>query len=122
MSRRGQQDRGKERFWRRVVGQWRRSGLTIRDFCEQQSLSEPSFYAWRRTIAERDREASSGRRRRVRDQPVASPLFVPLRVTPSASVLEIVLGQGRVIRVPPGFDPATLRLLLAVLDEEQRPC
>jgi len=66
MSRRGQQDRGKERFWRRVVGQWRRSGLTIRDFCEQQSLSEPSFYAWRRTIAERDREASSGRRRRVR--------------------------------------------------------
>lgn len=121
MARPGQRDRGKERFWRRVLRRWRRSGLSVRRFCEQQGLSEPSFYAWRRTIAERDREASSGRRRRVHDHPV-SPLFVPLRVTPSASVLEIVLGQGRVVRVPPGFDPATLRQLLAVLEEEESPC
>jgi hypothetical protein len=34
-----------------------------------------------------------------------------------AAALEIVLGRSRVVRVGPGFDPATLRQLLAVLDE-----
>jgi hypothetical protein len=51
----GKRDRGKERFWRQVVRQWRRSGLTVRAFCGAQGLSEPSFYAWRRIIAERER-------------------------------------------------------------------
>jgi hypothetical protein len=29
-----------------------------------------------------------------------------------------VLERGRIVRVAPGFDPATLRQLLAVLDEQ----
>jgi hypothetical protein len=36
----------------------------------------------------------------------------------TAIPLEVVLGRGRVIRVPSGFDAGTLRQLLAVLDEE----
>jgi hypothetical protein len=47
------------------------------------------------------------------------PLFVPVGVVPS-STLELVLGHDRVIRVPTGFDAATLRQLLAILEE--RPC
>jgi hypothetical protein len=34
--------------------------------------------------------------------------------------VEIVLEQGRVVRVPPGFDRQTLAAVLAVL--EVRPC
>jgi hypothetical protein len=34
-----------------------------------------------------------------------------------AGVLEIVLAGGRRLRVPAGFDPVTLRQLLAVLEE-----
>jgi len=51
------------------------------------------------------------------------PAFVPLRVkpAPAASVLEVVVGANRVVRVSPGFDAATLRHLLAVL-EEASPC
>ena len=115
MEQRGaQRDEGKERFWRRVLQRWRRSGLTVRDFCSAQALAEASFYAWRRTIAERDQQATAG----------IPPVFVPLRVTPppaAASAFEVVLGNGRVVRVPAHFEPATLRQLLAVLDEE-RPC
>jgi hypothetical protein len=33
----------------------------------------------------------------------------------------VVLADGRVVRISPGFDGATLRQLLAVLREE-RPC
>ena len=56
MSRGGERDRVKERFWRRVVRQWRQSGQTVRDFCAAHGLAEPSFYAWRRTLAQRDRQ------------------------------------------------------------------
>ena len=121
MPRRGEHDRDKERFWRRMVRQWRRSGLTVRDFCDQHGLAEPSFYAWRRTMAERDLQAG---RRRCRDgngRADHAPAFLPVRVVPAAAAspapLEVVLGQGRVVRVPPGFDAAALRQLLAVLEE-----
>jgi hypothetical protein len=32
--------------------------------------------------------------------------------------LELVLGAGRVVRVSPGFDAATLQALLAALEEQ----
>jgi hypothetical protein len=54
-----QRDRTKERRWRRIVREWRKSGLSVGDFCDWQALSEPSFYAWRRELAKRDREAAA---------------------------------------------------------------
>jgi hypothetical protein len=137
--RRGERDRGKERFWRRMLRLWRRSGLSIRDFCGDHDLAEPSFYAWRRTIAERDRrQTKTTQTTQTPSFPEphkesAPALFVPLRVVPgvpapasaAASVLEVVIGQGgateRVVRVSPGFDAATLRRLLSVLDDAVLP-
>jgi hypothetical protein len=117
----GKRNHGKERFWRRVVGQWRRSGQTVRAFCGEQGLSEPSFYAWRRIIAERDQQSRCGRRRDGNGQDNKQPVFVPVRVAAASSgPLEVVLGQGRVVRVGSGFDAVTLRQLLAVL--EGPPC
>lgn len=128
----GDRDRGKERFWRRTLRQWRRSGQTACDFCVEHGLAEASFYAWRRTIAERDQQAAAHTEGRVGNHHVAGrprggaqrgngqPVFVPVRVAAAVAMapLEIVLGQGRVVRVTPGFDAATLRQLLAVLEEE----
>jgi transposase len=99
-----QQLSDKEQFWRDKLQLWQASGQTIRAFCDAQRLSEPSFYAWRRRIsAQRERQ---------------QPAFVPVRVTPTPTTsipLELVLANGRVVRVPPGFDADTLRQLLAVL-------
>lgn len=122
----------KERFWRRLFQQWRHSGMTIRDFCAEHDVSEPSFFAWRRTIAERDRQ-----RGRPRSRPggggggekTHGPIFVPLRVVASpagipgapGTALEVVLRDGGIVRVPAGFDPTTLRQLLDIL-EGDRPC
>jgi len=130
MARRGaRRDRSKERFWRRLLRLWRRSGQTIREFCAEHEVSEPSFFAWRRMIAERDQQ------RRRRDNPNSrssaqslpkadeQPAFVPLRVVSTAAdmAFDVVLKSGRVVRVSAGFDAASLRRLLAVLEEE-RPC
>ena len=104
-------DPRKEQQWRRWLHQWQRSGLTVRAFCAVHGLSQPSFYAWRREIQQRDAATAS---------------FVPVQLVdhqePSSdSRFEVVLSGGRTLRVAPGFDPATLRQLLAVL-EESGPC
>lgn len=111
MAGRTQRDRDKERFWRQMLRQWRRSGLGVRAFCQQHQLSEPLFYAWRRTLQERDRQAPAT------PQPDA-PAFVPVTLVAPTPPLELVLAGGRAVRIPAGFDAATLRQLLAVLDEE----
>ena len=137
-----QRDKSKERFWRRAVRQWRRSGQSIRAFCRERGLSEPSFHGWRRTLAERDQAATKARqatrlaskRKKQEQNGSVGRTFVPVQVVASAASalattatalaatggIEIVVGAGRVLRVARGFDAATLQRLLAVL--EDRPC
>ena len=79
-------ERAKEQWWRRQVRQWRSSGLSVRAFAPQQGLSEPSFYAWRRTLAEREATAVP---------------FVPLTVTPEPRPAT----AGRSVRRRAGVGP-----------------
>jgi hypothetical protein len=101
-----------ERTWRDRVTRWKAGGLSVRDFCRTEGLSEPSFYSWRRTIAERDAATAAP----------DAPAFVPLHVRPGTApvVLELVLRSGHVLRIPPGSDPGHLRAVLAAL--EAAPC
>jgi transposase len=104
-------DARKEQQWRRWMHQWQQSGLSVRAFCARHDLAEPSFYGWRRELHRRD---------------AAPTAFVPVRVVPdeepaAARSVEVLLAGGRRLRVAPGFDPATVRQLLAVL-EEVPPC
>ena len=121
-------DPRKEQFWRRLLRLWQQSPSTVRDFCAQHRVSEPSFYAWRRTLARRQQQRTPSAGQRPTRPPDAaqadhSAAFVPLGVLPAtaAAVLEVVLGPDCLIRIPPDFDAATLRRLLAVL-KEQPPC
>jgi len=103
-------DRRKEQRWRRWIGEWRAGDVTVRAFCERRGLAEASFYSWRRVLDERDAEA---------------PGFIPVRVvaderTAPGGTIDVVLPGQRTVRVAPGFDAATLRQLLAVL--EDKPC
>jgi hypothetical protein len=103
-------DEEKERQWRRRIDQWRVSGLSVRAFCARHGLATASFYHWRRVL-----------QRRAAKEPAFVPVQVLADAVPDrASPLEVVLADGRTVRVAPGFDAATLRQLLAVL--EGRPC
>src|SRR5690349_7997872 len=103
MSTRHSRDPKRERRWRDLIARWERSDLTVRDFCSDHRVSEPSFYAWRRELAARDRQ---------KGPPV--PTFVPVRVVPPA-VVEVVVPTGVVVRVPAGADPAAVARLVAAL-------
>jgi hypothetical protein len=103
-------DKQKERQWMHWIAEWRASGLSVRAFCGHRGLATPSFYHWRRVLERRAAEKAAF----VPVQVVADP------VPAQTSALEVVLTDGRTVRVAPGFDAATLRQLLAVL--EGRPC
>jgi transposase len=105
----------KEQFWRRMMRLWRSSGLSVCAFCEEQGFSQPSFYAWRRRLAERDSAAVAFVPVRVAAEPQS-----PSQGDGSAGAVELVLNEGRRLRVGPGFDGPTLKRLLALL-EEGRP-
>ena len=82
-----------EARWREVLVRHEASGLSVRAFCQQESLTEAMFYAGRRTIGERDRE---GERRE-------SPAFVPAVVDTmpaQATSISIELSGGCVLRLP----------------------
>jgi len=117
-------DLSKQRLWRARVAPWRRSGLSVREFCRREGLSEQAFYSWRRELTRRElSEAPAAGSTRQRAVQAAS--LVPLQiVTPhpigQATAIEIVLPRGRRVRVRPGFDRDTLQAVLDLL--EQRPC
>lgn len=134
---RGWRDPAKEQFWRRMLRQWKRSGLTIRDFCDFESLSEPSFYSWRRELAKRDQAGAEAERvskprslRFERQEPGAT--FLPVHVVanergvPGESTsggnahIEVHLPSGVRVRVPAGCNRQSLIEVLAAL--ESRPC
>lgn len=91
---RNERDAAKERFWRRALKRQAGSGLSVRAFCRHEKLAESNFYAWRRTIAQRDAERKTPKRR---------PAFVPAIVTDGprrnpSIILE--LAGGRRLRLP----------------------
>jgi hypothetical protein len=97
----------REQFWRKLIRRQQRSGQSIRAFCAEQGVSEPSFFAWRKKLAGPDNERQ--------------PDFVPVHVVDgslqSAGHIEILLPGSRRVRVETGFDRQTLRDVLTVLEE-----
>lgn len=103
-------DKTKENRWRRLQRQQKASGESVARFCERRRVPVHQFYWWRRTLRQRD-----GQRRDQDPHPDAS--FVPVRLPLfSAGPMEVVHPGGWVVRVPVGFDPASLRRVLETLD------
>ena len=99
-------DERKEQQWRQWLREWQASGLSVRGFCARRGLGVPRFYAWRREMIRRDAQQSA---------------FVPVHVLADANPakegwLELMLADGRSVRIPPDFDATTLQRLLSVLE------
>ena len=102
----------REPHWRQVIARWKRSGLSVRAFCGAEGLNPMTFYWWRRELERRD-------------QP--QPAFLPVRVLaettgPSTVGIEVVLANGRSVRVSAGFDSRTLAQVVELLEQGGRSC
>jgi hypothetical protein len=110
MSATRRRDPKREQFWRETVAAFQKSALSVRAFCNARDLPEASFYGWRRTLRERDRQRPTGHSPATARQPT----LVPLRVIPDA-VVEIVLPTGLIVRVPTGAEVSIVAALVTAL-------
>jgi transposase len=114
-------DGEQEAFWREVVQRHAASGISVRAFCRQQQLVESAFYAWRRTIAERDGGGPSG-------QSPPTPPWTPCRASSEfvqavvtdlparEASIALELAGGRVLRLPASTSVERLAQLIAALE------
>ena len=94
--------------WRKLISQQAKSGQSVAAFCRERGLCAPHFFAWRKRL-----------------EPAAAKKFVEVKVAPTAAaptvtldpVIEIDLGDGRCLRVRPGFSVQHLQAVLAVLEQ-----
>lgn len=90
--------------WAERIAAQRRSGVSVKQFCKEQGLTEYSFYAWRKRL-----------------QDVGPVRFALVDRNPrrqeraAEAALELVVATGERLRIGAGVDAATLRTVLDVL-------
>src|SRR3954467_9165781 len=90
--------------WSERISAQQRSGISVKQFCKEQGLTEYSFYAWRKRLQESGPVRFALVERSARRQE---------RTTEPA--LELVLATGERLRIGTGVDITTLRIVLDVL-------
>lgn len=109
----------KEAFWRLVLEEFHASRLSVRAFCKQESISEASFYSWRKELQkrdqEKDKEASPQTRGLVPVRIVGSSVPTPSTKTPARRLLEVLTPCGYTLRVDHDVDPQRLGQWLAAV-------
>ena len=113
---RQQREIEKERYWAKVIGEAARSGKSIREFCMQRKLKESQFYWWQRKLRER-REDRALRRYGGAKGRGAARTFALVSDEPGQldAGIELVLADGRRVRISRGVDEETLRTVLAAV-------
>ena len=99
----------RQEFWRQALARQRKSGLSIRRFCEQEALATATFYLWKRRLG----QGTAGT--------LAPVGFAPVQVEPesapatAAGSMEILLPHDRRVRLTGTVDRQQLADVLAVL-------
>jgi hypothetical protein len=91
--------------WCARIAEQERSGLSVKQFCEERGLTAWSFYDWRKRL----RESAA---------PVRFALLERgLRSEKPAAIadVEIVFAGGEQLRIRSGVDGATLRIVIEAL-------
>jgi transposase-like protein len=118
-----ERDAEKAQYWRLVLEEFAASGLNVREFCRREGLREPSFYAWRRELNQRDGAATSSakpnaqrRDRHVKkaNEPATAGLVeVVTRPIAGARAIEIETPTGFTIRLGQEVDRELVASVLA---------
>jgi len=100
-----------EQFWRMALETWQASGLSVRQFCSNEGLSEPSFYIWRKKLTGGDTQQDS------HDKPEPSAFIEVSMPKSDHFAIELLLTSGNTMRIHPGIDSATFGTVVSVLHQ-----
>jgi hypothetical protein len=105
------------------VTRWNESGLTAKEFASEMGINPGTLQYWQYKLKYGDRLDKPPKPGPGSDAIVASLVEVPAPEAAAASEggvadqrFEVELGNGRRVRVAAGFDPAALRMLLAIVE------
>jgi transposase len=99
------------REWAARVKRWQRSGLSAPEFGRREGFKGEQLTWWKWHLSGRSKKAAPPKRKRSTRKPkrgrAKAARFVPVKLpaTVSRAGLEIVLGNGRVVRVPSDCRP-----------------
>ena len=107
-----QQDMEKRHFWQKTIREAIRSKLSIREFCRQHRLKESQFYWWQRKL--NGNRHPRGQQRKCIE---GNASFALVSNDPGAgdAGIELILQDGRRLRISRGVDEQTLRAVLAAV-------
>ena len=114
---RNQRDMEKEKYWQKTIRDATRSGLSIREFCHRHNLKESQFYWWQRSLKMRRRNHSTPPRDNACNNTASFALISDKPGSMDAGI-ELVLGDGRRLRIARGVDEETLRTVLAAVSRQ----
>ena len=103
----------KTRYWQRTIQEAVRNGMSIREFCRQRRVKESQFYWWQRKLKAGRRQERS--KPGVQDR-AASFALVSEDAMDMPAGLELVLQDGRRLRISQGVQEETLRAVLVAME------
>jgi hypothetical protein len=102
---------GKSVYWQQVLDEYSQSGLTVKQFCAERSISIPSFYLWKRKLS----------------TPVPTNTMVPVKLigriepVPPSHCVQIFTPAGFTVRFESTMPSDELmRVLHAIEDSSKR--
>jgi hypothetical protein len=113
----GERQKDREVHWRGVLERQGVSGLSVAEFCRQESISAPSFYFWRRRL--QGQEAPGNHQVGRAGTAVSSRQLLPVHIESGASAapVRILLPQGVSLEMSASIDVGRLSDLLRALRE-----
>jgi len=109
-----QTDMEKKRYWQRMVREATRSKLSIREFCRQNQLKESQYFWWQRKLNGNRRPKGFQKAGNKRNG--ASFALVSNEPEVTDASIELILQNGRRLRISRGVDEQTLRSVLAAVE------
>jgi hypothetical protein len=97
------------RKWQGLLSEQGRSGQSVAGFCRERQLRASHFYWWKKRL---------GANAATKFLEVKLATAAPIRCVGEDRRVEVVLRNGRSLRVAPGFDRELVRTLAAVLESE----
>jgi hypothetical protein len=107
----------KVRYWERTIREAAHSRVSIQEFCRQRKLQKSQFYWWRRRLEEIRQRRTLRTRQGVNGERSSFALVSDDQRSLDAGI-ELVLADGRRLRIGKGVDEATLRAVLAAVGPE----
>jgi hypothetical protein len=116
MGRLGSTTSPRARQMRRVLARWQRSGLTLREFGQQRGIPLSTLTWWRQVFRRAGESVNAAAKSRpAGDGVVFTEVPRPTTIPATPAVVEVVLRNGHVVRVPAGADADTLNQVFQAL-------